>query len=164
VVGVDLLLLSAFYLFCSLWNETDTVCMPLSRGKLTKEKRCYHCLLIWVKCQQYAVLTCIFLFISLWSNKACRQDVLGPHCPSLKVNGHFIFSLVFAGTGVTLPYPQSCAVISHIITSAREMVSEMTFAFEFLFQWQYKFRMLMAFRTLFQMCKSLIIPVQTNQE
>lgn len=119
VVGVNLLLLNTFYLFYSLWNEPGTVFMPLYRGKPTKKVRCYHCLLIWVKCQEYAVLTFIFLFISPWSSKACRQDILGPHCPSLKVNGHFIFSLVFAGTGVRQPFPQSCnSVISRIITSA----------------------------------------------
>lgn len=78
---------------------------------------------------------------------------------------------MFAGTGVRQPFPQSCAsVISGIMTPAdsSEIVSEMTFAFEFLFQSQLKFRMLMALGILFQMCEPLVlllfIPVQTNQE
>jgi len=115
-------------------------------------------------------LTFIFLFISPWSNKACRQDILGPHCPSPKVNGNFIFSLVFAGTGVRQPFPQNCAsVISRVTASAdSKMVSEMTFAFEFLFQSQLKFRVVIGLGILFQLCKSLVllllIPVQTNLE
>lgn len=45
--------------------------------------------------------------------------MLGPCCPSLKVNGHFIFSLVFAGAAVRQPFPQNCAsVVSHIMSSA----------------------------------------------
>lgn len=36
------------------------------------------------------------------------------------------------------------------------MVSEMTFAFEVLFQLQLEFRMLMASGILFQMCESLV--------
>lgn len=107
-----------FHFFCWLGNEPGTVFMPLYRGKVTEKTVCYHCILIWVKCQEYAVLTFIFLFISPWSNKACRQDILGLPCPSLKVNGHLIFSLLFVGTGVRQLFPQSCAsVIFHIIVS-----------------------------------------------
>lgn len=114
VVVINLISHNIFTLLIGEW----AVFMALCRGKVTEKTLCYHCVLIWVKCREYAVLSFIFLFISPWSNKACRQDVLGLPCPSLKVNGHLIFSLVFAGIGARQPFPQSCAsVISCTIAS-----------------------------------------------
>lgn len=120
---------------------------------------------------EYAVLSFIFLFISPWCNKACRQDILGLPCPSLEVNGHLIFSLVFAGTGVRSLFPRAVLPWFPLLllqSTVTETVSEMTFTFEVLFQLQLEFRMLMVLGILFQMCESLVllllIPAQTNQK
>lgn len=151
-----------FHLFCWLRDEPGTA----FRGKVTEKTPCYHCILIWVKCQEYAVLSFIFLFISPWRNKACRQDIVGLPWHSLKVNGHLIFSLVFSGTGASQPFPQSCASVLSCVSA--EMVSEMTSTSEVWFQLQLESRMLMGLGILFQMCESLVllllIPVQTNQK